>query len=138
MIKGIKISIVHDNRIFREGLRFFIEDQTDWCILHETGSGAEFMKLQINEFPDVVLMDINKPDKEGFNLATDFFSKYAQYNIKVIGLTMYANDSHIKSCKEAGISGCLLKKDIYKHLPEAVEEVINNKFYFTSCIQTKR
>ncbi len=137
MHKGIKISIVHDNKIFREGLRFFIEDNTDWSILHETSSGVEFLKLQLKEFPDVVLMDINMPEREAFSLTYDFLSKYTQYNIKVIGLTMYANDLHIKKYMEAGISGCLLKKDIYKHLQEAVEEVINDRFYFGSCAYNK-
>ncbi len=134
MNKGIKVSIVDDNKIFRDGLRFFIENNTEWQLLHEVSSGTEFLNLNMKDFPDVVLMDINMPGRNGFESTFDFMAIHARFNIKVIVLTMYLNDFKIKSFLDAGISGCLLKKDVYKHLSEAVDTVVNDGIYFKSFI----
>ncbi len=137
MNKGVKISIVDDNKIFREGLRFFIENNTDWKILHEVSSGTEFVDLDIKDFPDVVLMDINMPGRNGLESTFDFMVKHVRFDIKVIALTMYLDDFHIKSFINAGISGCILKRDVYNQLSEAVDTVLNRGVYFKTFINNK-
>ncbi len=137
MNKGVKISIVDDNEIFRDGLRFFIENNTDWKIIHEVSSGTEFVNLNIKDFPDVVLMDINMPGRNGLESTFDFMVKHARFDIKVIALTMYLDDFHIKSFINAGISGCILKRDVYNQLSEAVDIVLNRGVYFKTFINNK-
>ncbi len=137
MNKGVKISIVDDNKIFREGLRFFIENNTEWQILHEVSSGTEFVNLNMSDFPDIVLMDINTPGRNGFESTFDFMAKHLRFDIKVIALTMYLNDFQKISFLNAGISGCILKKDVYHELSEAVETVLNKGVYFKMFVNNK-
>jgi len=137
MNNEVKVSIVDDNEIFRDGLRFFIENNTEWQILHEVSSGNEFVNLSMDEFPDIVLMDINMPGRDGFETTYKFMLKHARFDIKVIALTMYMNDFQMKSFMKAGISGCILKKDVYQHLIEAVETVLHKGVYFKTLVNIK-
>jgi len=136
MRSGLKISIVDDNKIFRDGLRFFIENNTDWEIICEASSGIEFIEKECDDFPDIVLMDINMPGLNGIDSTFQYISKHSRFHIKVIALTMYAHDFHIQSFMEAGIKGCILKKDVYAELKVAVEKVMKNGVYYSSFINS--
>lgn len=130
MSEQLKVSIVDDNRFFRDGLRFFIETQTNWTILHEKSSGLDLLKTQIDELPDVVFMDINMPGLNGMETLKRFYSNPKCADVKTIALTMYSDKYHKQSLIEANFSACILKRDVYKELKHAVEAIINGELYF--------
>ncbi len=138
MNKGYRVSIVDDNKVFRDGLRFFIETQTNWEILQEASSGIEFLEAERSDFPDIVFMDINMPLLNGMKTIQEFFAKYARYNVKVIGITMYSSEYQLQSLIEAGFSACVLKKDVYNCLKLAVDKVMSNGMYFNKFINVNK
>ncbi|WP_075590547.1 response regulator [Labilibacter marinus] len=130
MSERLKVCIVDDNQYFRDGLRFYIETQTNWDILCEHSSGMEFLKEKKEELPNIVFMDINMPGMNGVETTSRFFENIKDPNVKVIALTMYSSEYHKPTLIEANFSACVLKRDVYKELKSAVDNVINGELYF--------
>lgn len=124
MKDNLKIAIVDDNKIFRAGLRFFIETNTNWEISCEASSGNEFIEKRCMNIPNIVFMDINMPGLDGLQTASHYISKYPHHNIKVIAITMHCSQLLLQSLKEHGFMDCVLKKDVYTELIPTVEKAI--------------
>jgi len=134
MTKKLKVVIIDDNDIFREGLRFFIENKTDWEIIQEETSGGEFLKQNYKQQADVILLDINMLKLNGIDTVVQYFDKNAPTPTKVLAITSHLSDFQLQRLIVAGFSGYILKKDIYKYLKEAVEQVIEGRVYFHQYI----
>ncbi len=135
MNKRLKIIIVDDNTRFREGLRFFIENHTNWIIIQEEASGMDFLQRDFSQLPDIIFIDLNMPIINGVDTIYKFFSKHASLPIKVIATTMYRDEFQLQKLIEVGFSGFVLKKDIYNNLTEAVEKVMQGGVYFHKYIK---
>ena len=133
-----KVSIVDDNKAFRDGLRFFIENQTDWEIISEESTGVDFLKSELTRLPQIIFIDINMPLLNGIETVYRFFEKYYRYDIVVIGITMYANDYQVQTLIEAGFKGCILKKDVYRCLKPAVDKIIGGGVYYDGFIRNSK
>jgi len=102
-----RIFIVDDHYIVIEGIRFLLqnEPEIEWTG-HATNAESCLAFLK-REQPDVILMDVNLPDKSGIELCKEVISKYS--SIKVIGLSTFNQRSYIEKMMENGASGYLLK-----------------------------
>jgi NarL family two-component system response regulator LiaR len=107
-LKGkIKILIVDDHRVVRQGLRTFLELQDDFDLVGETGDGISAVKM-VKEFnPDIVLMDLVMPLLDGIEATRQI--KALGQNTKVIALTSFTEDDKVFPAIEAGASSYLLK-----------------------------
>jgi NarL family two-component system response regulator LiaR len=103
----IKILIVDDHRVVRQGLRTFLELQDDFDLIGETGDGISAVKMAKQFIPDVILMDLVMPRLDGIE-ATRQIKSLGQ-NIKVIALTSFTEDDKVFPAIEAGASSYLLK-----------------------------
>nr|WP_321406369.1 response regulator transcription factor [uncultured Carboxylicivirga sp.] len=130
MSNSLKISIVDDNKFFREGLRFFIESETEWTITQEEESGLSLIDKGFLIIPDIVLMDINMPKLNGIETTFNLLNGYSRTEIKFIAITLHSDRYHIEALIKAGFRGCILKKDVYSELKQAVEKVHTNGLYF--------
>ncbi len=135
MSRRLKIIIVDDNSTFREGLRFFIENHTNWIVIQEESSGIDFLQKGFTQLPDIILMDINMPIMNGVETIYQFFSIHAPSPIKVIATTMHIDEFRLQKLIEVGFSGFLLKKDIYNYLKEAADKVMQGGVYFHKYIK---
>lgn len=135
MKKELKVIIIDNNSRFREGLRFFIDNHTNWIIIQEESSGIEFLQNGYTQLPDIILIDLNMPQINGTETIYQFFSKNASLPIKVIATTMHGDEFQLQKLIEVGFSGFVLKKDIYKYLHEAVEKVMQGGVYFHKYIK---
>ncbi len=134
MKKRLKTIIIDDNDIFRDGLRFFIDNKTDWDVVQEVSSGVDFLKSSYAECADIILIDINMPVLNGVETIVQFFIQNFPSRTKVLAITAHLGNFQLQKLIEAGFSGYLLKKDIYKYLKEAVAQVVEGSVYFHKYI----
>jgi DNA-binding NarL/FixJ family response regulator len=103
----IRVMLVDDHPVVREGLRGMLEAEPDLTVVGEAGSGAEAVALARREQPDVVLMDLRMPGLDGADATAEIMATTS--SIRVIVLTTYESDADILRAVEAGATGYLLK-----------------------------
>ena len=103
----IKLFIVDDHQIFRDGLRLLIESSDDMTVMGEADSGESAVRQLTNRQPDLVLMDIQMPGENG--IETTQRIKESSPDLKVLMLTMFEDDQSVFSAMRAGAVGYILK-----------------------------
>ncbi len=117
----IRILIVDDHEIVREGLRGFLKSQTEFMVVGEAGNGAEAVKLARSLIPDVILMDLVMPVMDGITAIRHIINENPSARILV--LTSFAEDDKVFPAVKAGALGYLLKDSSPMDLLEAIRQV---------------
>jgi DNA-binding NarL/FixJ family response regulator len=125
----INILLVDDHQIIIDGLRGLLEGEENIGTLYEALTGAETIRLAREESIDLILLDINLPDKSGFDICQELKSKSDDF--KIIALTMHGNAGYINKMIKAGVDGYILKNTGREELLKAVHGVMNNERYFS-------
>jgi DNA-binding NarL/FixJ family response regulator len=111
----IRLLIVDDHPVVRDGLRGMLERQPDFEVVGEAGDGKEALSSAERLKPDIVLMDLRMPIMDGVTALGEI--KTRQPQIQVLVLTTYDSDADILPAIEAGAAGYLLKdssrEDLY-------------------------
>jgi DNA-binding NarL/FixJ family response regulator len=103
----IRILIVDDHQVVRQGLRTFLELHPDIVVVGEAGDGAAAVELSAHASPDVVLMDLVMPGMDGITATRRI--KALNTGIKIIALTSFTEDDKVFPAIQAGASSYLLK-----------------------------
>jgi NarL family two-component system response regulator LiaR len=103
----IRVLIVDDHAVVREGLRALIETQPDMTLVGEARNGAEAVQKTDELEPDVVLMDLVMPHKDGIKATAEI--QQAQPDVRVLVLTSFAEDDKVFPAIKAGAMGYMLK-----------------------------
>lgn len=103
----IKVLIVDDHQIVRQGLRAFLELHEDIVVVGEAGDGRTAVEATRLQQPDIVLMDLVMPNLDGIEATRQITS--LSDTIKIIALTSFADDDKIFPAIQAGASSYLLK-----------------------------
>lgn len=132
----INIAIVDDHQMVSKALESLISINEKLKVVMNCCNGAELID-KLNEtaeefFPDIILMDINMPQKNGIDTTKYISEKYT--NIKVIALTMEDSEEIIIKMLRAGAKGYLLKDMSPEILFEAIDIVSNNGTFYTDAI----
>lgn len=130
MIPKIKILLVDDHKIIIDGIMTMLEQEESIASLEYALNGAETLAKIKNEKPDLILLDINLPDKSGFELCKEIKGKYA--DIKIISLTMHGDSGYINKMIKNGVDGYILKNTGKQELLNAISSVMNGGRYFSS------
>jgi DNA-binding NarL/FixJ family response regulator len=132
-----KVFIVDDHYMVIEGIHSLLqnEKEVEWTG-HATNAASCLAFLQQQQ-PEVILMDINLPDKSGIDLCKEVKTKYP--SVFIIGLSTFNQQSFIQKMMENGASGYVLKNATSEELMEAINEVVKGKTYLsTEAAQTIR
>ena len=121
MGKRIKVLVVDDHRLVREGLVNLLRINNEIEVAGEAGSGEEAVLKARELRPEVVLMDINMPGMNGIT-ATRLIKKDNE-NARVIMLTMLDQEGYVYEAVKAGATGYLLKNTGFEELVKAIKEV---------------
>lgn len=117
-VEKIKVLIVDDHRVVRQGLRTFLELHEDVVVVGEAGDGQTAVELVRALEPNVVLMDLVMPGMDGISATRQI--RALGSGAKVIALTSFTEDNKVFPAIQAGASGYLLKDVSPDDLVEAI------------------
>lgn len=117
---NIKVLIVDDHQVVREGLRRIVQLDSDIEVIGEARNGEEAITKAVSLSPDVVIMDLKMPGMDGITATREIKQRLPEINILV--LTLYAEE-FIKQAIEAGASGYLLKDSDTEQITSAIHQV---------------
>lgn len=132
---AIKIIIVDDHDLFREGVKFVLSKNLSFEIVAEASNGIEYMNKLKEIVPDVVLMDIDMPLMNGFEATQKSLELYPA--LKIITLSMHSDQSHYQKMIELGVKGFVLKDAGGQQLSDAINEVFKGRNYFSQELLMK-
>jgi DNA-binding NarL/FixJ family response regulator len=124
----LRIVVADDHPLFRDGLRALIEAMPDAELVGEASTGDEAVELAIRLRPDVVLMDLQLPDRNGIE-ATRAIGDAAP-DVAVLVLTMFEDEDSVFAAMRAGARGYLLKGADQEELMRAIEAVAHGQAIF--------
>lgn len=125
----ITVLIVDDHQLVREGVRTFLQRQSDITVVGDAASGQEGLKLAAELVPDVVLMDLVMPEMDG--VETTRRLKQISPSSQVIVLTSFDDDQHILPAIRAGALSYLLKDVSTAMLADAVRKAARGEVVMT-------
>ena len=123
MTNPIRLMIVDDQKLMREGLRTLLELEGGFEIVAEVGDGQAALDAYAELQPDVVLMDIRMPGMDGVEATRRMHEKWS--NARVIILTTFNDDAYVFEALRVGALGYLLKDLSGHELANAVQTVAN-------------
>ena len=118
--RSIKVLLVDDHNVVREGLRRILEADGGIEVIGEARSGEEAVAKAVALSPDVIIMDLKMPGMDGIAATREITRQLPKANVLV--LTLYAED-FVKQAVEAGVSGYLLKDSDSEQITKAVYQV---------------
>ncbi len=117
-MNDIRVVIVDDQQLFREGLRTVLSAHQGIAVVGEAGDGEEALRLCASAHPDVLLMDIKMPVLDG--IAATRRIRAAHPACRIIALTTFDEDDFVFEALRAGAAGYLLKDARSEHVVEAI------------------
>lgn len=131
----IKILIVDDQALFREGLHTLLSVQSDVEVVAEASNGEEALRLAAQYRPNVILMDLRMPVMDGVTATRRLRELYPE--CKVIVLTTFDDDEDIFEGMRAGAVGYLLKDVSSEKLFEAIHATSRGEYFLLPSITAK-
>jgi DNA-binding NarL/FixJ family response regulator len=131
----IRLLIVDDHPVVRDGLRGILESSPDFTVVGEAGDGAEAVTRAEALQPDVVLMDFRMPGTDGVSAIKQLVQRGATARILV--LTTYDTDSDVVKAIEAGATGYLLKDCPRSELVRAVRAAARGEAALSPSVATR-
>ena len=130
------VALVDDHVLLRNGLANLIDSFGAYDILFEARTGKDFIRqLPSVRLPDLVLLDINMPEMDGYETARWISRNHPQ--IKILALSMYDTDISIVRMLKNGVKGYILKDIEPSELKLAIESVIEKGFYYSEMVTGK-
>jgi DNA-binding NarL/FixJ family response regulator len=129
MSKSIKLVIVDDHGLFRNGLKLLLNTTQLVQVVGEASNGVEFLDMLKTGIPDIVLMDIDMPVMDGIEATRRAIALYP--DLKIITLSMFGEDEYYYQMIDAGVKGFLLKNSDISELKQAIQQVYAGKTYFS-------
>lgn len=127
MESPIKIILVDDHTIIRQGLCSMIESRPEMKVIGQAGDGRSAVKLAMELKPDLVLMDISMQELNGIESTQQIIT--ADGGIKVLALSEHSDSRFVRGILQAGASGYLLKDSVFDELVKAIHVVMDNGIY---------
>ena len=132
MVEKIRVMLVDDQRLMREGLRTLLELESDIVVVGEAGNGQEAVANYAEIGPDVVLMDIRMPRMNGVEATMRLCQDWPEANIII--LTTFDDDEYLFKGLRAGAKGYLLKDASGDELATAVRAVASGGALLGSAV----
>lgn len=131
---SIKVMIVDDHSLMREGIKQLLEFDGDIHVVAEASNGSECLNvLNLKSVePDVLLLDINMPKKNGIEVLQELKERKAYPNMKILILTVHNEVEYLLKAVDIGVDGYILKDSGSVELKKAINAVMNDESYIQS------
>lgn len=131
----LKLLIVDDHAIFREGLRALLDMEEDFTVIGEASRGDEAVALAAEEPPDVILLDLHLPDGSGATFCREL--RRVSPQSKVLILSAYDDDQEVSAALIAGASGYVLKTVDGERLADNIRSVYRGEVLLAPSVAAK-
>ena len=132
-MKKIRVLIADDHPVVREGLRQLVAAEADMEVAGDAGNGREALEKTRQLVPDVVLLDLNMPEMNGFD-ATRLINEHFPA-VKIVAFSMHEKEAYVHRVFSAGATGYVLKGAPVGDIPRAIREVLNGRYFLCSKLQ---
>lgn len=128
----IRILIADDHALIRAGLRTLFSNEPDLAVVAEACDGHEAVRAAQRELPDVAILDIGMPNLNGIEAARRIAA--AVPDVRLVMLTIHADESYLWSALRAGARGYVLKSSIESEVIDAVRAVSQGNAFFSPWV----
>jgi DNA-binding NarL/FixJ family response regulator len=128
MSERIKVFLVDDHEIFRNGLKQLVDSEIDMEVIGEAGDGETALQELSLITPDVIIMDIRMPGINGIETSQALLKQ--QPDSKILFFSLYDSPDYVAKALEMGACGYILKDTSNKIFLNAIRTVYKGKFYF--------
>lgn len=128
------VLIIDDHPLFREGLKAIISRSRGFQVCGEAGNAREALEMAENLKPDIAIVDISLPDKNGIQLTRDLQYRVAGTRIMIV--SMHAKIDYIAEAFKAGATGYLVKESAAAGLTKGLETVARGEFFLDSSLSS--
>ena len=132
MKESIRVLLAEDHHLVRAGIKALLQNLAGIRVVAETGDGREALELIDTHSPDVVLMDIGMPGMNGLEVTARATKNFP--NIRIIILSMHANEEYVAQALRAGAAGYLLKDAGTSELEIAIRAIVRGETYLSPKI----
>lgn len=129
MRQKLKVLLADDHKLLRSGLKLLLQRQPDIVVVGEAADGEQTILLFEQLQPDILLLDLSMPNRDGIECLKEIKSRYPA--AKVIALTMHEDESYIKQAMQAGASAYVHKSAADTDLFKAIEAVQAGEIYLS-------
>jgi DNA-binding NarL/FixJ family response regulator len=135
LAQPVRILLVDDHRIVREGLSSMLHTQPDLQVVGEAANGHEAIARIEDLRPDVVLLDLEMPELDGVHVLKHIRSRFPE--VRVVVLTAFASDERILDAVRAGAKGYLLKDAGLAEVIQAIRTVATGGSHLEASIEAR-
>ena len=128
----VTILLADDHTLVRQGVRKILEEQLDWTVIEVARDGREAVKKVLELQPDVAVLDIAMPLLNGIEATRQIVRRAP--NVRVLILSMHADEAYVVQALQAGAKGYLLKDSADVDLVHAVTAVAAGKSFFSPAV----
>lgn len=132
MEEGIKIIIADDHPIFLNGLKKILTGDGNIKIVGEAEDGEKALNLIYESKPDIAVLDIDMPKKNGLDILREVTKN--EIPVKIIFLTMYKEEDMFNEAMDNGLMGYVLKESAVSDIVECINIVNQNRHYISPLI----
>lgn len=125
----VRILLVDDHPIVRQGLRTLLEARSGWEVVGEASDGVEALEKVETLQPDVVVLDVTMPRMNGLEACRMIQQKEKTSGLEVLFVTQHDSPQMMREALDAGARGYVVKSNAARDLLEAVEAVSQHKVF---------
>ena len=127
-----KVMIADDHSLIREGIKQLLEFDGSIQVIAEAANGVECLDKLEDSIPDVLLLDINMPEKNGLEVLDEIKKK--EYDVKVLILTVHNELEYLLKAVDIGVDGYILKDSESAELKRAIHSVLAGENYIQASL----
>jgi two-component system, NarL family, response regulator NreC len=131
-VARLRIVLGDDHTLVRQGFRKILEERREWEVVAEAGDGRDAVRHALSLHPDVVVLDIGMPLLNGIEATRQIVRRLP--DVRVLILSMHADEAYITQALQAGAKGYLLKDSADTDLIRGVAVVAAGKSFFSPVV----
>lgn len=135
MSGSMKIVIADDHAIFRKGLRDIVEGEEGLVVAAECGDGEAALAAVEEHAPDVLVLDVDMPRKDGFAVVKELRDRGAK--IEIVLLTMHGREDLVRAALDLGVHGYVVKDGALLDIVQAIRAVHSGEPFISSSLSAR-